>query len=93
MNWYVTFGQQYSRETHPHASWVHPDGWMRIVADNSGEARRMAFSILDREWSNLLSEDEFDSSFYPLGELARAENGIVVVRTVSLRDLNRKKFN
>lgn len=67
MNWFLTFGQRYRLTGHPAGG--HPDGWFRIVAADAEQAQAIAVRICGREWSNLYSEQNFDPSFYPKGEL------------------------
>lgn len=66
-NWFLSFGQKFRRE--PHRAGGHPDGWFRIMALNEPEATDIAFYECGREWSRIISEDLFDPSFYPTGEL------------------------
>ena len=68
-HFYVTFGQQYPRETHPTFGAAHRDGWFEIEADNYEEARRVAIGWLGRAWSGIYPEDDFDATLYPLGRL------------------------
>ncbi len=67
MNFFVTFPQRYRGEHHPHGG--HPDGWVRIVAPNYGEAMKTAFSHFGENFANLTTENEFDRSLYSRGEL------------------------
>lgn len=67
---YITFGQQYrKRETHPIDCRAHPDGWFEIEADNYNAAHDKAFEMLDKYWSFLYTEKEFQRKYYPLGKL------------------------
>jgi hypothetical protein len=48
----ITFGQRYRSETHPAGDWIHPDGYVVIVADNELAARRKADKVFGPEgWS------------------------------------------
>lgn len=71
MNWYVTFGVQYSHKEHPiHGAWkIHPDGWVRVLADTYDEARRLTEDAFQTRWSNLYHPDDWETEFFPLGEL------------------------
>lgn len=74
---YVTFGQQYSREPHPMVTWAHPDGWLEIqvektVAYREAErAREIALSHLGRYWSGIYDFESLNDGYYPKGCLAR----------------------
>lgn len=75
MNVYVTFGSRYRYERHPLEHWVHPDGWLRIVAPSLHLARARVFDLLGANWAfdyddeSFMRDDE-GVEFYPLGELA-----------------------
>lgn len=68
---FVTFGQRYPREPHPFKDYADHNGWLTIDAPNERLARKAAFEELGQYWSMLYSEDEFDKSLYPKGELMR----------------------
>jgi hypothetical protein len=68
---YLTFGVGYARRPHPRGSWVHPDGWVTIVAPSYIEARHVVVDLFGICWSDLYDAETFDASFYPRGELLR----------------------
>lgn len=69
---YLTFGSQYRRESHPRGAHVHPDGYVVITARDYDTARDMVTQLYGLQWSFLYHEDEFsevDKTFYPRGVL------------------------
>lgn len=68
---YVTFGQRYSRERHPSLPAAHPDGWVVVVAPNMDAARHYAHLRLGSHWSGIYDAEDHNPDLYPLGELAR----------------------
>jgi hypothetical protein len=74
-NFYITFGQKYRHEPHPMFDLAHPDGWLRIVADDETQARNLVASYIGPAWAFIYDEPRFDPPamkmrWYPLGELA-----------------------
>ena len=69
VNYYVTFGQKYSTEPHPKVRYAHPDGWLRIEADDEDQAREIVFLELGDHWAFIYSEDNFKKNYFPRGEL------------------------
>ena len=59
--YYLTFGQKYP--------WR--DGWVEVIATDLNEARQKVIKIFDRNWSALYSEENFDKSSFPDGQLGR----------------------
>lgn len=73
MEFMVTFGQQYKHDPHPKVKYAHPDGWLTIEAMDMFHARKKAFEELGAAWSFIYEKDEFNPSYFPLGELKRIE--------------------
>lgn len=69
MKYYVTFGQQYSRNPHPKVTYAHPDGWLTIEADSYAEMREKAFEELGPHFATSYDEQSFEPKWFPLGEL------------------------
>jgi len=67
----LTFGVNYSRVVHPRGMWVHPDGWVAIVAPSHVEARAVVVDLFGRHWDDLYDADAMDPALFPLGELLR----------------------
>lgn len=67
MTFYITFGQKYRYEPHPHGG--HPDGWFEVEAESAGEARNKVFLLLKNQWSFMYSEDEFEPKHFPKGKM------------------------
>jgi len=67
---FLTFGAKYEIETHPYFAEASPHGWVTIRARNYEEARQIAFNRLGKYWCWIYESSSFDSSPYPLGELA-----------------------
>jgi hypothetical protein len=74
-NFYVTFGQQYKREVHSMLAPAHPDGWLRVVAENEIEARMAVMKKIGYQWAFMYGEDEFTTvaKHFPRGELGVVE--------------------
>ncbi len=69
---YLTFGVQYSRETHPQGDHVHPDGYVVITAKDYDIARLIVTQLYGNRWSSLYRADQFtlqDKALYPKGVL------------------------
>lgn len=71
--YYLTFGANHNND-HPglaalFASRIH-DGFIVIEAEDYASARMFAFAIFSDEWAFLRAEEDWDPSFFPLGELA-----------------------
>jgi hypothetical protein len=76
----VTFGQQYRTQQHPVAIngvYPHPDGWFVIEAMDPPQAMRFAITAFGGRYSNVYRAEDFDDSWYPLGELGRIPYGTV----------------
>jgi hypothetical protein len=76
-DYYLTFGCRYAREEHPTFPDANPDGWVRVSAHDRVEARTFVFRTFGAWWSDLCSEETFDRSFYPRGEIAHLVAGPV----------------
>lgn len=70
-SYYVTFGVQYAQEIHPSWGGFHPDGWLRVVAEDYQVARAVVTGLLGSKWAFMYEESDFDSSYHPRGELMR----------------------
>lgn len=70
---YLTFGVQYSRESHPRGAHVHPDGYVVITAEGRDIARDLVVQLYGLQWSDLYTEDEFQAQYmtrhFPRGVL------------------------
>lgn len=64
---YITFGQQYRQEKHP-VSYVHPDGYVKIIAKDADQARAKAFEVFGKRWS-FFYEEVPKAEHFPLGVL------------------------
>jgi hypothetical protein len=74
VEFFVTFGQQYTREPNPGFEAAHPDGWLVIEANSLEDARSAVAHALGNHWSNLYTKEEFMTDaarLYPRGELGR----------------------
>lgn len=69
MKFYITFGQKYGAETHPHGD--HPDGWLYVEAESQGEAREKVLAAIRQTWAFSCAECGFDLSRFPpkIGEI------------------------
>ena len=63
---YVTFGSQYPRVPNPTCEYAHHDGWIRILAPDETEARRIVLHRIDRYWSMIYTAAECTP--YPITE-------------------------
>ena len=68
-NYFVTFGQKYAREPHPTFPGAHPDGVLKVVAEDEADARRLVFDTIGRFWAFMYDEEQITESmhFYPYG--------------------------
>lgn len=67
----VTFGVQYATEQHP-VSWVHPDGWLAVVAPNETVAREAVINMVGTQWAFIYDDNDPRRPTlerYPLGQL------------------------
>lgn len=71
MEFRLTFGVGYSRVVHPRGMWVHPDGWITIVAPSYAVARAIVVDLFGLNWSGLYDADQVERADHPLGELLR----------------------
>jgi hypothetical protein len=71
--YFLTFGVGYARRPHPRGSWVHPDGWVTIVAPSHAEARRIAVDLFGICWDDLYDAGSFamNAHLFTRGELLR----------------------
>lgn len=68
--WYVTFGQQYSRNPHPRWPKAHPDGVLAVKAFDYDQARQFVLRELGTCWSDLVSQHDWLTEswkYYPRG--------------------------
>lgn len=70
-DFFITFGQRYRREIHPHGG--HPDGWVRVRANSFAEACDKAMAKFGPLWAQAYEEDRFEKSLFPKGELGVIE--------------------
>lgn len=68
-DYFVTFGQRYRDEEHPKFEDAHPDGWVRVVAEDETAAREAAWMKFDQDYSMLYNEESFKPDSFPRGEL------------------------
>lgn len=67
----LTFPIRFERDPHPAGLWVHPDGWVTVIAPSYIEARRICMDLFGPAWSDLITLTNFDAAYYPRGELLR----------------------
>lgn len=67
---YYTFGVQYAREQHPTLPYVHPDGYLTVVAPTAAMCRKVAFMVTDGAFAFDYIEPP-DPKHFPRGELGR----------------------
>ena len=69
-DFYVTFGQKYRTERHPHFPAAHPDGWFRLTVVNYENAKVVAGMLFGEDgYSMIYRKSEFEEQLYPSGEL------------------------
>lgn len=75
----ITFGQRYRTETHPAGEWIHPDGYVIIVADDEQIARDKADAVFGKEgWSMIYDDlDVLKGRFNPKNE--HYKHGVLAV--------------
>lgn len=68
-NYFVTFGQKYAYEPHPTLPGAHPDGLLKVVAEDGADARRLVFDTIGGFWAFMYDEEQIagDMHFYPAG--------------------------
>lgn len=71
-SFYVTFGDEFRTEPHPHWVSAHPDGYCTIVADSERQGRAVAYGWFGPQYSTLL-ESRPRADVFPLGELRRVD--------------------
>lgn len=77
-NFYFTFGQKCTHETHPNYPKAHPNGWVTIVADSYEAAREKSKDIFGLKGGLLQFAFQYDDSdfkpqYFPIGEIERFE--------------------
>jgi hypothetical protein len=85
-SFFLTFGVRYAKRSHPRGSWIHPDGWVEVVAADYHAARTVVIDLFGRAWSDLYREDEFDRSDYPRGLLMVLIAGDGLIESEDHRD-------
>lgn len=73
-DYWVTFGGQYARQTHPRFPGAHPDGYLVIEAVSYEHARAATADLLGDAWSDIYGPGEWltaVSRLFPRGELDR----------------------
>ena len=64
-NYYFTFGQIH---VHPQTGILMKDHWVRIVAHNIPEARKIMCENYSNKWAFQYDETNFRDSYFPGGE-------------------------
>lgn len=60
----LTFGTQYSYKPHPLGAGGDPYGYVEVIADDEGAARRRVVELIGDKWAFLYTEEEFFSEKY-----------------------------
>ena len=68
-DFYLTFGIEYMDKPHPYWSDCNPKGWVRIRSATYEQARDIACAQFGLEWSQLTPKANFNTRFFPAGEL------------------------
>lgn len=71
--YYLTFGVQYTNNSHPHVPSIDPNGYVQIDAVSESDARAEAHSIFGDKWAFLYPEknwSEKNTIHFPLGQIA-----------------------
>jgi hypothetical protein len=68
-DFFLTFGIEYNDKPHPHWPECNPKGWVRITAATYEQARDMAKARFGLDWSQLTPAANFNTRYYPAGEL------------------------
>lgn len=71
----VTFGVKHSREAHPVLGFIHPNGYVSIIAEDYTSARDEVVKQLGTSWGFIYPEGDLTPSLYPLGEIFAIEEG------------------
>ena len=68
---YLTFGQKYAQEDHPRGEWIHPDGFVCVMAEDYAAAREIVVDLFGLNWADLYDHDAFDGvvDLHPKGVL------------------------
>ena len=91
-NFYLTFGQKYAEEPHPKFALAHPNGYVRIQAENYEQAREFAFREFGPYWAFLYDEEDFaenldmQTSHYPGGRIGDFKAGPALAPHPSLSE-------
>lgn len=59
MKFYLTFGQNSPFK----------NGWVSVFAPSYEDARKLIFQIFSKKWAMLYEEGDFQSDYFPEGEL------------------------
>ncbi len=71
--YYLTFGVQYTNNSHPYVPSIDPNGYVQIDAVSESDARAEAHSIFGDKWAFLYPEknwSEKNTRHFPLGQIA-----------------------
>ena len=68
-NFYVTFGRKYRTVGHPKARYIHPDGYVTIIAKDETEARRITMLEFGQHWASMYDDETLQKEYFPLGSL------------------------
>lgn len=66
-DFYVTFGLDHLNN--PRYPQANTGGWVRIVAEDKTQARDLASRVFGVRYSSLYTEDDWDPSYFPEGEI------------------------
>jgi len=80
VKFYVTFGQRYAQEPHPHIDGVHPDGVLELEAKDWEDARERVFSLTNAAHSFIYDESDMQHFWghFPMGVTHSADDDLVV---------------
>jgi hypothetical protein len=75
-SYYLTFGVGYEDFPHPRGDWIHPDGWVTVVAPSYHAARVVVVGLFGWHWSDIYEAEHYESGAldvakFPRGELMR----------------------
>ena len=68
-NFYVTFGSKYRSVGHPKARYIHPDGYVTVIAENEEEARKIVMLEFGNHWASMYDDATMVFDYFPRGNL------------------------
>jgi hypothetical protein len=83
--WYVTFAQKWRRLTHPTYPDAHPDGYVRLVVEDEGQARWLVSQEFGGHFFALYRAQP-NAEDYPLGELGEVAHPNVTAQRGTARN-------